>query len=303
MLRAQQAAFLAEFRTISVVFLELSGFGWSLDLRTLQPAVVRLQQLLRDHGGLLYQLVQDDTGTTAVAVFGLPGASHDDDAVRAVRFARAARQALAGAAGPPRCGVATGPVFCGDCGNASRRQYSLFGMPLHRAARLMASAADDLLVDEPTFTLGERRLSFSDDGRLSVKGFGEPLHAYRGGEVRQALPAAEGLFGRQTERLIIGRRIEEYAGSGEPAVLILEGPPGIGKTALLREVARCCDSQRAADGVRHRRPAGGAHAVFRPARGAAAAAGAGRSRRARRRRRGRPAPEVRWGRTRRCCRC
>jgi class 3 adenylate cyclase len=242
-LRAQQAAFLAEFRTISVVFLELSGFGWSLDLRTLQPAVVRLQQLLRDHGGLLYQLVQDDTGTTAVAVFGLPGASHDDDAVRAVRFARAARQALAGPTGAPRCGVATGPAFCGACGDASRRQYSLFGMPLHRAARLMASAAEDLLVDEPTFALGERRLSFSDHGRLSVKGFGEPLHAYRGGEVRQALPAAEGLFGRQTERLIIARRIEEYANSGEPAVLILEGPPGIGKTALLREVARCCDSQ------------------------------------------------------------
>ena len=241
-LRAQQADFLAEFRTISVVFLELSGFGWAFDLRSLQPALVRLQQLLRDHGGLLYQLVQDDTGTTAVAVFGLPGASHDDDPVRAVRFARAARQALAGPAGPPRCGVASGPVFCGACGSASRRQYSLFGMPLHRAARLMTSAVDDLLVDEPTFTLGERRLSFLDGGRLAVKGFGEPLHAYRGGEVRQALPAAEGLLGRQTERLIIGRRIEEYASGGEPVVLILEGPPGIGKTALLREVARGCEN-------------------------------------------------------------
>ena len=242
MLRAQQAAFLAEFRTVSVVFLALSGFGWGIDLRQLQPAVVRLQQLLRDHGGLLYQLVQDDTGTTAVAVFGLPGATHDDDAVRSVRFARAARQALADAAGTPRCGVATGSVFCGDCGNASRRQYSLFGMPLHRAARLMASATDDLLVDEPTFALAERRLSFSDYGRLRVKGFGEPLHAYRGGEVRQALPAAEGLVGRQTERLIIGRRIDEYVRSGESAVLILEGPPGIGKTALLREVARSCEA-------------------------------------------------------------
>ena len=244
-LRAQQAGFLAEFRTVSVVFLALSGLGWELDLRTIQPAVVRLQQLLRDHGGLLYQLVQDDTGTTAVAVFGLPGASHDDDPVRAVRFARAARQALAGAAGAPRCGVATGPVFCGDCGNQTRRQYSLFGTPLNRAARLMASASDDLLVDEATFGLAERRLSFSDYGPLRVKGFGEPLHAYRGGEVRQALPADTGLFGRQTERLIIARRVEQYVRNGEPMLLLLEGPPGIGKTALLREVASCCENELA----------------------------------------------------------
>ena len=169
--RLQPGHLLPEVRTVSVVFADLSGLGWEPDVARLQRAVSVLQRILREHDGAWYQLIQDDQGTYGVFVFGVPGTAREDDAVRAVRFSRAARQALTTLLGEISCGVASGPLFCGDCGTLQRRQYALFGSPMNRAARLMASS-EGLLIDEATYRQAERKLVFEAGAPMVLKGMG-----------------------------------------------------------------------------------------------------------------------------------
>ena len=61
----------------------------------------------------------------------------------------------------PSIGVATGILFCGECGAAQRRQYSMIGPAINFAARLAGAAPDDLLCDEETAKAVRDRLSFT----------------------------------------------------------------------------------------------------------------------------------------------
>jgi class 3 adenylate cyclase len=237
-LRAGQAGFLAEFRAVSIVFVDLSALSWLFDLAALQSALEVLQQALHDHDGLLYQLVQDDRGTSAVAAFGLPGHTHDDDPVRAVRFARAAHDGLRPLIGAAACGVATGPLFCGDCGGPRRRQYSLFGSAINRAARLMAAASGEVLTDDVTSRQTERRLRFESGSRQALKGMGAPVPVWRGGQPRREVPGPVGMVGRDAERAMLAAHVDELRATGAGGVVIVEGAAGIGKTALLGDLTR-----------------------------------------------------------------
>jgi tetratricopeptide (TPR) repeat protein len=236
--RLQSGHLLPEVRTVSVVFADLSALGWEPDAARLQRAVSVLQPILREHDGAWYQLLQDDQGTYAVFVFGVAGTAREDDAVRAVRFSRAARQTLTSLLGEVSCGVATGPLFCGDCGTLHRRQYALFGSAMNRAARLMATRKG-LLIDEATHRQAERKLVFEAGVPMVLKGMGA-TPVFRGGGPRRDLTADRVFVGRRTEREELTGRLTAFS-QGEPMpVLTITGPPGIGKTALLADVSRIC---------------------------------------------------------------
>lgn len=236
--RLQSGHLLPEVRTVSVVFADLSALGWEPDAAQLQRAVSLLQPILREHDGAWYQLIQDDQGTYAVFVFGVAGTAREDDAVRAVRFSRAARQTLTSLLGEVSCGVATGPLFCGDCGTLHRRQYALFGSAMNRAARLMATRKG-LLIDEATYRQAERKLVFEAGAPMVLKGMGA-TPVFRGGEPRRGLTADRMFVGRGAERDELTGQLTAFS-QGEPMrVLTITGPPGIGKTALLANVSRIC---------------------------------------------------------------
>jgi class 3 adenylate cyclase/tetratricopeptide (TPR) repeat protein len=237
-IEAGQSAFLAEFRTMTVVFADLSGLGLSLDLARLQPVVAELQAAAADFGGTVYQLVQDDKGLSAVTVFGLPGTSHEDDPVRAVRFADRLAARLPALCRGVSYGIATGPVFAGPCGLPRRRQYALFGRPMNLASRLMGAARGTVLIDEATHRAVSRRLELADSRQVSLRGMGEALTAYVGDLARAQAPALASLVGRQAERGLLAGKLDDLVARGQGGIVVLQGPAGIGKTALLAEMRR-----------------------------------------------------------------
>jgi class 3 adenylate cyclase/tetratricopeptide (TPR) repeat protein len=267
---AGQSEFLAELRTMTVVFVDLSALGQEPELERLQEVVAIAQTALAELGGSVYQLVQDDKGTSLIAVFGLPGGSHEDDPVRGTRFARLLVDRLAPLAGAVSCGVSTGPLFSGACGLPRRCQYTLFGRPMNRAARLMEAAGGDVLLDEETHGRVAQRLQLGAAQRLVLKGLDGPLTAYAGRFALRDAPVPVGaLVGRRAERELLETRVAALVERGQGGAVVVYGPPGIGKTALLGELRRACEARSCAqafggaDLVESRTPLHAVRAVLR----------------------------------------
>ena len=135
-------AFMAEFRDASVAFVRLMSVdpGRPDDLDRLHAAAIAAQEEADRFDGTLYQLVRDEKGCTAVLAFGLPGQAHDDDAARVANAATSLCARLRELGIDASAGAATGPVFCGIYGGATRRNYGIMGPTMNRAARLAHSS-------------------------------------------------------------------------------------------------------------------------------------------------------------------
>src|SRR5206468_5893823 len=84
------------------------------------------------------------------AAMGLPPLAHRDDARRGIRAANLIRESLRASGVPCSIGIATGRVYCGEIGNARRREYTIIGRAVNLAARLMQAAGERhaILCDE-----------------------------------------------------------------------------------------------------------------------------------------------------------
>jgi class 3 adenylate cyclase len=128
---AGQREFLAEFRTVSVVFVGLFDGAERAPLADLHGEVAAIEELVTRYGGAVYQFLEDDKGMNLVVSFGIPPRAHEDDAARAALFAAAVAE-LGKPGRESAIGVATGRVFCGAYGGATRKQYSLVGPTINR---------------------------------------------------------------------------------------------------------------------------------------------------------------------------
>ena len=238
-LDAGQDGWLAELRRLSVLFVNVPLMeleGPEAGLRA--DRVVRLVQArLYAHEGSLNKLSVDEKGTTLVAAFGLPPLAHKDDATRALRASLAIAEGLAGLGVACSIGVATGRVYCGEIGNARRREYTIIGRSVNLAARLMQAAKGGagVLCDEETARAARGCFEFEDLPPRSLKGIE--------GVVRLSRPVVElatcgesrPTVGRVVERSRLLARLEATIG-GRGGVVVVEGEPGIGKSKLLGEL-------------------------------------------------------------------
>jgi class 3 adenylate cyclase len=79
-----------------------------------------------------------------IVVFGLPPASHQDDAVRAVLCAFSLQNVIGAENIKISIGIASGLVFAGVVGTAgNRREYSVIGDSVNLAARIMQAACKE----------------------------------------------------------------------------------------------------------------------------------------------------------------
>lgn len=143
----------------------------------------------------------------------------------------------------PAIGAATGVLFCGECGAAQRRQYSMIGPAINFAARLAGAVPDDLLADEPTTKAAGDRLSFIIARNVRPKHADETVLAFRP-EPRQ-MPLADErvaqMVGRTAELAgLVGALQAARGGAG--VRLLVSGEPGIGKSRLLRELRRTIEA-------------------------------------------------------------
>ncbi len=239
--RAGHWDWLGEFRNISAVFI---GFP-QLDLSApgapeqVQEATACAQREFGRFGGSLESLSMDDKGFALLAAFGLPGHSHEDDCVRAVRAALSLETWLKQRGIACSAGITHGRAFFGDSGGPSRRHVTLVGGVVNLAARLMQTAPGGILCDDTTRQRAARVLSFSPAPAQRIKGQDEPVPVFTPGTADESSPSPHdnAIIGRIAERRRISQELDRLV-AGHNGSLLLCGEAGIGKSRLLREALR-----------------------------------------------------------------
>ena len=143
----------------------------------------------------------------------------------------------------PACGIATGVVVVGELiGEGAAREEAVVGETPNLAARLQALAEPGtVVIAERTRQLVGGLFDLEDLGCQALKGFAEPVRAWRVGGIGHAEGRFEALRGAALTPLV-GREQElallldrwARARDGEGQVVLLSGEPGIGKSRLVR---------------------------------------------------------------------
>ena len=232
--RAGQDDWLAEFRAVTALFVKLDEASLSAadSHAALQGVSLAVQQVVQRFGGALPYAQMDDKGLNFIVAFGIPTASYEDDAARALSTALEIQRQLRALGLRPSIGLSTGWLYCGECGAEHRRQYSMIGPAMNFAARLAGAAVDDLLCDEETSKAAGNRMSFTIAQNVLPKHAEATVLAFR--------PVARlGVSERVNE--MVGRRQElaqlldslKSMNEGRGARWLVRGEPGIGKSRLL----------------------------------------------------------------------
>jgi class 3 adenylate cyclase len=242
----------AEYKQVTVLFadvvhsMDIAATVGAERLREIVAGLAcRCAAVVQRYGGT----VDKFTGDGIMAVFGAPMAL-EDHAVRACLAAlgvqeEAKRLAVEvqerdGVGLQLRVGLNSGQVIAGEIGSGALG-YTAIGEQVGMAQRMesvappggvMLSASTARLVEDAA-TLGESEL-------VQIKGVDVPVPARRllgmGNGHRSAWHAESNLVGRRWEMSAV-EGLLEHAIEGHGAVVRVVGPPGIGKSRLVREVA------------------------------------------------------------------
>lgn len=173
---------------ITVLFADLSGFtemtqelGAERTHEVVDAFLRMATEILVKHGAFIDKYV----GDAVMALFNVP-IRQTDHARRAIVAAAELRGAVAELGvrlGLPLCasvGVATGYARVGRLGSDDARDYTAIGDVVNLAARLEAKAgAGEILVSETSRTQYSGEFPDAVPERLLLKGFREPVTAYR----------------------------------------------------------------------------------------------------------------------------
>lgn len=236
---------MGELRALTVLFCSLDGLDDSDDgFDRLGQATRLIQASIHRCFGEFDKVSIDDKGTIAIAAFGLPTGGGAYRADLAVTAALRIQRDLASLNVRSSIGVATGRVFCGPVGGVSRREYTVMGNAVNRAARLMSKADGAVLCDPATHTAARQAVEFEPAGEVSLKGFDAPVVLHRA--LRPADPelAADhsAFVGRQRERASL-LEVLDVLGDGGGPIASLVGEAGIGKSRLAAEIGREASSR------------------------------------------------------------
>ncbi|NUM47850.1 MAG: tetratricopeptide repeat protein [Anaerolineales bacterium] len=235
-----------EFRNAAIVFV---GFERDLAFDLLSEFVNQAILAVDRVEGHFSEVEIGLTGGVLLFYFGAP-VGHEDDLKRALNFILTFRERVEAnvhAGLKWRGGVTVGPVYAGLTGTPYRGKYSLLGVTVNFAARLMERAAwGEVYVAEAVKTSEGKDFDFEEIGSFQYKGFANPVPTYRfvGAkslfdstdlfEVFSALP----MVGRETELAQLMEAVEPIFYGYFGGVAVISGDPGMGKSRLAHALWR-----------------------------------------------------------------
>jgi class 3 adenylate cyclase len=249
----EDAGIRAEYKQVTVLFADVVH---SMDIASAVGAE-RLREIMADlsdrcaavverYGGT----VDKFTGDGIMAVFGAPVAL-EDHAIRACRAALGIQEGSAQLADEVknrddidlrlRVGLNSGQVIAGEIGSRSLG-YTTIGEQVGKAQRMESvSPPGGVMLTASTAQLVDGVAHLGESEMVHIKGTDEPVAAQRllGMEERRlgVERAESSLVGRQWE-MASAEGLLHSAVYGQGAVVAVAGPPGIGKSRLVREVTK-----------------------------------------------------------------
>jgi class 3 adenylate cyclase len=183
-----------EGRDVGVLFCDIRGFTALSErmeptevIALLNDHMTAMTRVVYAHGGVVDKFV----GDTIMALFGAPQSTGADvlDMARCALAMVAERERLNRGAGRPLeigIGIAAGRVVAGCMGSRERLDYTVVGARVNLAARLCAGAeAMEIVLDAETRACLGDAADVVAMGPLAVKGFSEPVRAFRLRAVRE----------------------------------------------------------------------------------------------------------------------
>jgi class 3 adenylate cyclase len=248
----------AEYKQVTVVFadvvhsMDVAAAVGAERLREIMTELVNCASSVVQHLG---GTVDKFTGDGIMAVFGAPVAL-EDHAVRACRAALGIQDETVRLAAQVkdrdgidlrlRVGLNSGQVIAGEVGSTSLG-YTTIGEQVGMAQRMESVAPPGgVMLSASTARLVEGAATLGEPEMLHVKGADEPVAARRllgMGDGHRAVGRAEStLVGRGWEMATVEGLLDR-AIDGHGSVVGVVGPPGIGKSRLMREVAAMARSR------------------------------------------------------------
>ncbi|KAJ3164534.1 hypothetical protein HK101_000400 [Irineochytrium annulatum] len=226
----------AEFRPVSIVFVSLL---FPFDPVVVQKVILCFMHALQLFGGLYQQYAVDDKGQTLLAVFGVQGFSHVNNAeqcVKAVCLFMRNVQSLIKVHDEIRLAIsiASGETLCTTIGNELRSDPGLLGDVIVTAARLMSFSEKFgfLVLDQQTNESVKFTNTTVDLGLVKVKGKDLEMQIYgisvSANEVEEVRP----MIGYKEERAVLQQRFDSWCESKEKKSIVIEAPSGMGKSYL-----------------------------------------------------------------------
>ncbi len=245
-IEAGHSKWLAEYRLVTVVYI---GFQYPIaadaqaePLAQMVDIISTIEAAMEIAGGCVEQICADGSGLNLVSAFGLPGATHEDDAVRAIGAAQNIQRGFKKLGRNFGIGIATGRAFCGDYGGKDRRVFSIVGPPINRAARLMNLGNGNIFCDPDTMQSADQHFNFEIEPQTKLKGLSTSFIVYKPGAQISVAPRSVDLEieGRRPQTMLWAKQLAK-AKQGTGGLVIVAGEPGIGKSRLLREMTRLAD--------------------------------------------------------------
>jgi class 3 adenylate cyclase/tetratricopeptide (TPR) repeat protein len=256
-----RSAMEGERKLVTVMFSDVSGFtamSEKLDPEDVHAIMERAFEVILSAVHRYEGTINQFLGDGVMALFGAPIA-HEDHPHRALSAALAIQQELQPLAADVqrlhgiefrmRMGINTGLVWVGAIGKDLRMDYTAVGDTTNLAARFLGLAKPgQIVVSQRTQHLLKGFFVFEDLGEFQVKGKSEPVRAYAlvsqiHGRTSLEVSRERGLtplIGRDRELLALAG-IHRRAASGEGAIALIAGEPGVGKSRLLYEFLQRLD--------------------------------------------------------------
>ena len=253
--RDQPATAIASRRLTSVLFGDLVGFTPFSEARDQEDVRELLSRYFEEcsrivgrYGGVVEKFI----GDAVMAVWGVP-TTNEDDAERSVRAGLelvAAATALGSEVGVSelamRVGIVTGEVAVTV---GAQMQGMVAGDPVNTAARVQSAAAPgQVWVDETTRLLTSASISYADVGSHQLKGKTEPMPLWAARAVIATAGGAQRADGLETpivgldrELRMVKEAFHRVEDSGRPALLVVVGDAGTGKSRLGWEFSKYTD--------------------------------------------------------------
>ena len=233
-----------ERRLVTVVFVDMASsteLAARLDAERFREVLAAFHGMVAEEVAWLGGVAEGFIGDAVLAVFGIP-ASHDDDALRAVRAALEIRDRAAGLAGElglpmpiqVRIGVHTGQVAVGT----AHDRNIVIGAEVNLGARLQQAAVPgEVLAGDPTVQLTASSVDYGEPRAIDAKGFGGPITGRPVRAVRARVVDRRRItFVDRRREVSLLRDVFERAASRRRAHLVtLLGEPGVGKSRVVTE--------------------------------------------------------------------
>jgi predicted ATPase/class 3 adenylate cyclase len=235
-------------RRITVLFIDMAGFTSFSELadpeqiRVLQREYfAALREVMRQYGGVIEKYI----GDAVMAVFGAPVAT-EDDPLRAVRAGLEAQRVLnrgrLAQLATFRVGIATGEALVDLGAMREGGQAMVSGDVVATASRMQAIAPEGgVLVDDFTMESTKHEIEYSEQPLLTLRGRTTPRRlfvALSARSHRRDRDESTPMVDREHERGLLVTTLHRMLRDNSPQLVTIFGPAGIGKSRILRELAR-----------------------------------------------------------------